>query len=672
MEGSLPLDTYLLEGEGDVPYVNLNQFLKAYMMIRDLPEDTLALEKAGDEYVVTPKGGQAAFKFAPKGNFATIEKGSRNIFGFYGEGGTIPATFAYYGSIDAEKQKVTSLYANQKVDFSKYGLLLFEDNGTLYAPMGLFETMFAMRDNTGTSKSLTYNGEDYYNISGSGNYTSCYSSKLCFGFVDDNAANIPLAYPNLGINPYTTFSQKDAQSGEKYRFESNTIITNEVTPVGEETPRKAVPDYYQRIILKNDGTGLFQYINASTGEPFWDEKGGFVNNRQLTFTEDENQVDLTMAITLDIGGSVQSLTSLLHINKKETFYLQEKRSQTYANYDFNITRLFFGEFYGLKETHPEILDIDRAIEPYKDLICSTSFKDYNLGMSKFLLGTVDDGHTRVVDYSPFYTDTFDKSTEFSYSLMGRRKKGLFDMRDAYMAMRDYAGAKQGYEIVGDTAYLAFDSFTTKLAKVSTYTQEPNSYVESDTVGFVRSAFNDLEANHPEVKRVVYDLTCNGGGMVLVVPYLLATMSSDPTIWVNDYYSGDAYEEHVKIDLNGDGVPGGEGDTYEGKYQFYVLTSHFSFSCGNAFPGLARAAKSAKIIGERSGGGGSMVDNCTSISGYSYTTSSRSTMLTTDENGNLVENDDGIIVDLALGPATWYRREKINEALQKAYPLTEGN
>lgn len=36
--------------------------------------------------------------------------------------------------------------------------------------------------------------------------------------------------------------------------------------------------------------------------------------------------------------------------------------------------------------------------------------------------------------------------------------------------------------------------------------------------------------------------------------------------------------------------------------FYIITSKFSFSCGNAFPFYARANGLAKIIGQSSGGG----------------------------------------------------------------------
>ena len=60
-----------------------------------------------------------------------------------------------------------------------------------------------------------------------------------------------------------------------------------------------------------------------------------------------------------------------------------------------------------------------------------------------------------------------------------------------------------------------------------------------------------------------------------------------------------YQPHV--DINGDGYYDQE-DCFGDDFNIYILTSDCSFSCGNAFPCAAQLDGSAKIIGQKSGGG----------------------------------------------------------------------
>ena len=58
----------------------------------------------------------------------------------------------------------------------------------------------------------------------------------------------------------------------------------------------------------------------------------------------------------------------------------------------------------------------------------------------------------------------------------------------------------------------------------------------------------------------------------------------------------------KADVNLDGKIDENDVTYGNKYKFYILTSSYSFSCGNAFPAYARDNGLATIVGTKSGGG----------------------------------------------------------------------
>jgi hypothetical protein len=175
-------------------------------------------------------------------------------------------------------------------------------------------------------------------------------------------------------------------------------------------------------------------------------------------------------------------------------------------------------------------------------------------------------------------------------------------------------------------------------------------------GFMMS-FDQIKAN-PDIKNVVLDLTCNSGGMVLTLPYLAAHFTKDPIFLGHDTLMGVDNEFHYTVDLNGNGVFGEDEDTYANKYNFYVLTSDFSFSCGSALPTMAHMA-GVKLIGKRSGGGACPVAAFADACGSVYNTSSPVQIGYYDNNGQFVNDDSGIPVDYALSEDSWYDLEKLN-------------
>ena len=83
--------------------------------------------------------------------------------------------------------------------------------------------------------------------------------------------------------------------------------------------------------------------------------------------------------------------------------------------------------------------------------------------------------------------------------------------------------------------------------------------------------------------------------------------------------------------------------YEGKYNFYILTSNFSFSCANFLPTVAKM-KGVKIIGEKSGGGAASVGSFSDGCGSFYNWSSP-TVCVYQKDGKYIHNDEGIEVPL---------------------------
>ena len=174
----------------------------------------------------------------------------------------------------------------------------------------------------------------------------------------------------------------------------------------------------------------------------------------------------------------------------------------------------------------------------------------------------------------------------------RRKGGLKALRQTeyakyqlVQAWDDDAGAMLLMD--GSTAVFAFDSFV-------------NEAVEH----FKWSL--DYAKEH-DVKRFVIDLSCNGGGSSAVVNYMMALMTNkDGTrnLVVHRQLktmTGSIIHSDYEVDLNLDGAVDEKDKEVYYDFEYMILTSGCSFSCGNLLPCVASDA-GITIIGETSGGG----------------------------------------------------------------------
>ena len=114
---------------------------------------------------------------------------------------------------------------------------------------------------------------------------------------------------------------------------------------------------------------------------------------------------------------------------------------------------------------------------------------------------------------------------------------------------------------------------------------------------------DLKNNYPTVQNVILDIATNGGGVVGVMMKLLSLLSkdNDSSIFMRFDKSDQIIEYKSFVDINNDGEYTLQ-DSFGRLFNFYILTSDCSFSCGNAFPCYAQKEGIAKIIGQTSGGG----------------------------------------------------------------------
>ena len=223
---------------------------------------------------------------------------------------------------------------------------------------------------------------------------------------------------------------------------------------------------------------------------------------------------------------------------------------------------------------------------------------------------------------------------------------------------------QGLFIDGETAVVRFDSFITNMLDDQLYIYTENSipylFDYSTNVGF-DNCFYWIYTTHPEIKNVVIDLSCNGGGSVNAVPYVAAFFTGDPYFYNVDALTGNAFEWHYEIDFNRDGTFNRNWDSFENYYNFYLLVSDVSASSSNRLAAFAKNA-GVKIIGKRDFGGGCGMVTYADACGFVFNASEARLCLYKDNDGNLVSSDHGVPVDYELDPEYWYDFEKLNAFL----------
>ena len=244
---------------------------------------------------------------------------------------------------------------------------------------------------------------------------------------------------------------------------------------------------------------------------------------------------------------------------------------------------------------------------------------------------------------------------------------------------------QRVDYADDTAVIYFNAFK------DDYKREPTFYLdtpekddeEKSNFAFFYRAFKDIK-KHDEVKNVVINLSDNGGGDAAGLVSILGFLSEDGEVSMTnlDVTTNSYREECYHVDTNLDGVAD-DKDGFGGEYDFFIMTSPASYSCGNALPYFAQKEGLAKIIGEKPGGGDCVVGCFTDAYGNNGAFSGI-LKLGTMEGDKFVSNEKATTLDLDMMPAIlditnvpWFKPKGIAKAVhqykdgkkQITYPVT---
>ena len=217
----------------------------------------------------------------------------------------------------------------------------------------------------------------------------------------------------------------------------------------------------------------------------------------------------------------------------------------------------------------------------------------------------------------------------------------------------------GYEEIGDTAYITFDSF--HHGQVYYYTEAPGAD-EQNTIGIISYSVSQILREDSPVKKVVLDLSCNTGGDDMASVYTIAAFIGLGEVSLENPNTGARITQSYNADTNFD-YEFDERDTLDGKgLKLFCLTSPASFSCGNLVPSVFKNSGKVTIIGKQSGGGSCGALGI-STAGGTIMRISGSNRISFVKNGSFYDIDQGASVDYTINDYDhFYDRKALNEFL----------
>lgn len=314
-----------------------------------------------------------------------------------------------------------------------------------------------------------------------------------------------------------------------------------------------------------------------------------------------------------------------------------QRSTALTEFNYNELCLFLDLYYGLQNEHGFTDGFDYYLDNIglkNEFLKPDATNGFN-ALGTLTLGYIADLHSVVTSASP-YVGASNPSGGSNF----KKSPAVIDYinaRNTYAATR---GTVEPYEKVGDTAFVTLDEFS--FERSGNYEQDLAQPI-ADTIGII-AAVHDKIKNDSEIKNVVLDLSCNGGGAVDSAIYTIAWMLGYCDFSSVDSATGSKSTITYKADVNFNRVFD-ENDNIS-DLNLYCLISPVSFSCGNLVPALLKASGKVTIVGKSSTGGGCVVRHGVTADGTLFDISSPK-QLATVKNGTYYSVDQGVEPDIPL-------------------------
>lgn len=305
-----------------------------------------------------------------------------------------------------------------------------------------------------------------------------------------------------------------------------------------------------------------------------------------------------------------------------TNYNSLTREASEAEYTYNNLSLFMDTAYGCPPLCSMSEDIrnsgfDAAMEAtderreVKRLLKSTDMVDFLFGMTTLSEMLYDGGHTDFFDpiKDNLETASVTKFKEIVQNTDDPRAELLRKWREHNRPDRDTHEKIERY-VDGYKAYTPYfiEYDEDNMIKFAYYEYDDTaifvfSEFNDDTLKFFKQSL-DLAKEHG-MKNFLLDESRNKGGKVAVLCYMLGLVTDNPSYYFKGTFTGDMLKTSYDCDYNLDGKFGDSKQDVGYNFNYGILCSSNSFSCGNSLPVYAKE-RGIPILGETSGGGTCMV------------------------------------------------------------------
>ncbi|MBR3158699.1 MAG: hypothetical protein IKF14_06300 [Atopobiaceae bacterium] len=267
------------------------------------------------------------------------------------------------------------------------------------------------------------------------------------------------------------------------------------------------------------------------------------------------------------------------------------------------------------------LEYDEFTSKVRDLLKSTDYYDYLAGLYGLSM-LLSDGHTSTIDGYIMTNGEVTEGTTAAIEELAALMKSC-DLESDYLKMANPSdGAtplQQRTEILGkspdtyrekgSTAVIILDSFMDYdadgwRAHYEAGAPVPTGSLAPDMVGTFVQGIERARKN-PKIENIVIDISCNIGGSDDVLSAMLALVTGKSEFKSFDTITGQPFTTVLEVDSLFDGSFQTNAFAKSRDFNYAVLTSQRSFSCGNYFPSRCKDA-GIPIIGEQSGGGSFLV------------------------------------------------------------------
>lgn len=199
-------------------------------------------------------------------------------------------------------------------------------------------------------------------------------------------------------------------------------------------------------------------------------------------------------------------------------------------------------------------------------------------------------------------------------------RGYFhsEITGALRKARAAAWGDDVYRECGSTAIIRIDAFQSDNAGWEAY-YAGKGEIPMDAVGITWTGLRRASEN-PSIRNILFDLSANPGGSNDMLSYMIDLMFGDNVFRGYNVLTGQDEYAVLHSDKNLDGVFDEKDDEVKYDFNYAVLTTRSSFSCGNLMPVLMQD-HGAVLLGESSGGGTCAIQISTLTNGGEYMMSS---------------------------------------------------